>query len=130
MIMLKSFGVGFIVFMAASFIFYLTDGDASTDKIAFGIGFVAAAVAFLRFKPPAAIVAETVSSYHSAIEAMEEKLNADNPALYAAAEKEILENKVDPGLWSQALVKAGGKEELRKVEYMKLRVKQLKKNRQ
>ncbi len=47
---------------------------------------------------------------------------------YAIAEQEIIDNVIDAGLWSQALVKAKGNENLRKVEYMKLRVKQLKKN--
>ena len=47
---------------------------------------------------------------------------------YAIAEQEIIDNVIDTGLWSQALVKAKGNENLRKVEYMKLRVKQLKKN--
>jgi hypothetical protein len=46
---------------------------------------------------------------------------------YAISEKEIDKGIIDDGLWSQALVKAKGDENLRKIEYMKLRVKQLKK---
>lgn len=43
--------------------------------------------------------------------------------LYAQAEEEFDKGEIDKGLWSQALVKANGDEKLRKVEYMKLRVK-------
>ena len=46
---------------------------------------------------------------------------------YGIREKEIDKGIIDDGLWSQALVKAKGDENLRKIEYMKLRVKQLKK---
>ena len=41
------------------------------------------------------------------------------------AEAEVNEGRQDVELWSKALIKAKGKEELRKVEYMKLRVQQL-----
>jgi len=51
-----------------------------------------------------------------------------NADLYSFAENEISTNNINAGLWSQALVKANGNEDLRKVEYMKLRVKQLKNN--
>ena len=44
---------------------------------------------------------------------------------YTVAEQEITDNTYDKGLWSKALVEAKGNEDLRKVEYMKLRVKQL-----
>lgn len=47
--------------------------------------------------------------------------------LYAQAEEEYNSGEIDKGLWSQALIKAKGDENLRKVEYMKLRAKQLKK---
>ena len=45
---------------------------------------------------------------------------------YAVAEEEYDGGMVDKGLWSQAIVEAKGDESLRKVEYMKLRVMQLK----
>ncbi len=53
--------------------------------------------------------------------------DADNADLYAIAEKEVDGNQINSGFWSKALVKANGNEELRKVEYIKLRVAQLKK---
>jgi len=47
------------------------------------------------------------------------------PQYYAQAEQEIDDGTYDRGLWAKALVEANGKEELRKIEYMKLRAKQL-----
>ncbi len=55
-----------------------------------------------------------------------EKRSAD---LYAQAEEEYNNGVIDKALWSQALIKAKGDENLRKVEYMKLRAKQLKSQR-
>jgi len=45
---------------------------------------------------------------------------------WALAESEVDSGEQDSELWSKALVKAKGAEKLRKVEYMKMRVKQLK----
>ena len=60
------------------------------------------------------------------------KINESNDAkhtdLYAKAEEEYDSGKINKGLWSQALVKAKGDEKLRKIEYMKLRVKHLKRS--
>ena len=53
--------------------------------------------------------------------------DSDNADLYAIAEEEYDREEMDKGLWSQALVKAKGDDNLRKVEYIKLRVRQLKK---
>lgn len=50
----------------------------------------------------------------------------DSPDGYAMAETEVNEGRQDMELWAKALIKAKGNEELRKVEYMKLRVLQLK----
>lgn len=44
---------------------------------------------------------------------------------YGQAEDEINDGTMQKDLWALALVKAKGKEDLRKVEYIKLRVKQL-----
>ena len=64
-------------------------------------------------------VLNTVKDIHANLELKD----AD---LYAVAEKEYESGQINQGLWSQALVKAKGNEALRKVEYMKLRVMQLK----
>lgn len=58
---------------------------------------------------------------------IELNLEEKSADFYAQAEEEYDNGEIDKGLWSQALVKAKGDENLRKVEYMKLRVKQLKK---
>ena len=55
-------------------------------------------------------------------------VSSDEEDLYAIAEEEVNQKNIQQGLWSQALVKAKGDESFRKVEYMKLRVKQLKRN--
>ena len=47
---------------------------------------------------------------------------------YAVAEKEIESGNIDAGLWAKSLVNTKGNESLRKVEYIKLRAKQLQKN--
>ena len=59
---------------------------------------------------------------------IEFNLEEKSANLYAQAEEEYNNGKIDKGLWSQALIKAKGDENLRKVEYMKLRAKQLKKD--
>jgi len=50
----------------------------------------------------------------------------ENTDYYAVAESEIVNGCYDKGLWSKALVEAKGDEAQRKVEYMKLRARQLK----
>jgi len=62
-------------------------------------------------------------------ENIESNLDAKQAYLYAKAEEEYDSGKINKGLWSQALVKAKGDEKLRKIEYMKLRVKHLKRSR-
>jgi len=59
---------------------------------------------------------------------IEFNLEQKSADLYAQAEEEHNNGEIDKGLWSQALIKAKGDENLRKFEYMKLRAKQLKKN--
>lgn len=59
---------------------------------------------------------------------IEFNLEQKSADLYAQAEEEYNNGEIDKRLWSQALINAKGDESLRKVEYMKLRAKQLKKN--
>lgn len=44
---------------------------------------------------------------------------------FAAAEEELVSGNIDKGTWARALVKAGGNEEKRKVDYITLRVKKM-----
>ena len=64
---------------------------------------------------------------HNALRGGGAEANEPDPLYYAQAEQEIIDGTFDKGLWSKALVNAEGREELRKVEYMQLRAKQLKK---
>ena len=47
------------------------------------------------------------------------------PRHYEKAEQEVLNGTFQHGIWAKALVNTMGNEELRKVEYVKLRAKQL-----
>ena len=50
--------------------------------------------------------------------------NIDN-SYYAIAEDEIVNGNIDKGLWSKAIVNVNGNESLRKIEYIKLRAREL-----
>ncbi len=79
-----------------------------------------------------ASVAHMISSAIAALKDIKDRIEFNveqkNVHLFAQAEEEFSKGEIDKGLWSQALIKAKGDESLRKVEYLKLRVKQLKKN--
>lgn len=72
------------------------------------------------------MASKVVSSIHDIRERVEFNREVKVANFYAQAEDEFDGGDIDRGLWSQALVNAGGDESLRKVEYMKLRAKQLK----
>ena len=74
------------------------------------------------------IVSNVFGAMRDMKDRVEFNLEQKSADLYAQAEEEYDNGKIDKGLWSQALIKAKGEESLRKVEYMKLRAKQLKKN--
>ncbi len=73
------------------------------------------------------LASEALSAIKDAKESIEMNIDNKHADLFAVAENEYEKGDIDKGLWSQALVKAKGNEQLRKVEYMKLRVRQLKK---
>lgn len=72
-------------------------------------------------------IADGVSYVKTTSEDISSLIDDKDAEFYAIAEQEIKDDVINNGLWSQALVKAKGDENLRKIEYMKLRVKQLKK---
>lgn len=78
-------------------------------------------------KSAATIASDTIGAVKDIRENIESSVEGKYAELYAKAEEEYDNGEIDKGLWSQALVKAKGDEKLRKVEYMKLRAKQLKK---
>lgn len=100
---------------------------------AFVIGIIAwVIVAIVTFKsfPKKSIkksISDSVSFVKDTTNDISSMVNEDDSNLYAIAEQETIDGDIDKGLWSQALVSAGGEESKRKIEYMKLRVKQLKK---
>ena len=75
-----------------------------------------------------AMVSNVFGTIRDMKDGVEFNLEQKSADLYAQAEEEYDNGKIDKGLWSQALIKAKGEESLRKVEYMKLRAKQLKTN--
>lgn len=107
-------------------------GMRGNDAEVFGIwaGVAAAALTLIctrdKNRSGADIVADAVEKVADAKEAVEMRIQSHSPDLLAKAEQEVESGRIDAGLWSQALVKAKGNEQLRKVEYMKLRAKQLK----
>lgn len=74
------------------------------------------------------MVSRAIGAIKDIKEGIEFNLEQKSADLYAQAEEEYNNGEINKGLWSQALIKAKGDENLRKVEYMKLRAKQLKKN--
>jgi len=71
-------------------------------------------------------VSSGVGKMRDAKERFDYSLEGSHTDLYAVAEEEYENGDIDKGLWSQALIKAKGNEGLRKIEYMKLRVRKLK----
>ena len=91
-------------------------------ELAITVGWVAAIAAFIfsiRLSKQGGGVFNFISRYFN----LEE--GAYDETAYSSAESEADSGTYDKGLWSKALVNAKGNEELRKTEYMKLRVKQL-----
>ncbi len=80
------------------------------------------------YKGGISISSDAIGAIKDIKETIEFNLEEKQSDLFAQAEEEYDNGEIDKGLWSQALVKAKGEENLRKVEYMKMRVKQLKKN--
>jgi len=56
---------------------------------------------------------------------IQEQQNEPDLQYYAQAEQEVDDGTFDKGFWSKALINVNGKEELRKIEYMKIRARQL-----
>lgn len=72
------------------------------------------------------IASDAIGAIKDMKETIELKIEEKDSDFFAQAEEEYDNGNINKGLWSQALVKAKGNESLRKFEYMKMRVKQLK----
>lgn len=81
---------------------------------------------FVVKKSPMNIFSDTVSTVKNISDSVSSSIDEIDAPYYALAEKELNEGKRNEGLWSQALVKAEGNDNKRKSEYIKMRVKQLK----
>ena len=80
------------------------------------------------FKRSNSIASDAIGAIKDMKETIELKIEERDSDFFAQAEEEYDNGNINKGLWSQALVKAKGNESLRKFEYMKMRVKQLKNN--
>ena len=111
---------GSIVFVLLSATLFMFATSEPTAMASFTIGGIVAFILALTIYT----MRKTSSSIHEVFKSsvLGIKSNAD---YYAIAEEEINKEEVNKGLWSQALVEAKGIESLRKVEYMKLRAKQI-----
>jgi len=71
-------------------------------------------------------IADVVSYAEDAKDSITSKIEEKNDAFFEIAGNEIDNNEMEGAAWAKALVKAKGDENQRKVEYIKVRVRQLK----
>jgi hypothetical protein len=100
-----------------------------TWLVAIAFGILAIVISFKKLGGTSVkeTIADGVSYVKTTSEDISSLVDDKDSEFYAIAEQEIKDDVINNGLWSQALVKAKGDENLRKIEYMKVRVKQLKK---
>ena len=137
LIVVKSIIISVAVFFAvALFVNEFTSLERSGNEADIILGTIAAiiagVIALISFwiksgKSSASIASNALGAIKDVKETIESNIDSKQAEYFAIAEQEYEDGKIDKGLWSQALVKAKGDENLRKVEYMKLRAKQLKK---
>ena len=125
-----SIAIGVVVFFGMGKLTYaIFHIDSLAWLVAISFGILAIVISFKKLGGTS--VKETIADAVSYIKTTGEGISAlvddKDSEFYAIAEQEIKDGAINNGLWSQALIKAKGDEKLRKVEYMKLRVKQLKK---
>jgi len=122
-------GVG--LFLSAYILAVILKVDSQQgEPIAIFIGIISIVFTYKYFNDNKSIketIADGVSYVKTTTEDISSLVDNKDAEFYAIAEQEIKDDVINNGLWSQALVKAKGDENLRKIEYMKLRVKQLKK---
>lgn len=116
---------GYVVFYIVGLPIFKITGNTALG-IAIGI-IVGAIVIYLVYQKTSKdeSIQKSLADVVSYIKSINTLADEIDPQLYAIAEEEVDNGKMDKGLWSQALIHAKGDESLRKVEYMKLRAKQL-----
>jgi len=125
-----SIAIGVAVwFGSASLVWEMSHNKPIAWIIGILFGVFAIVVSFKKFGGTSVkeTIADGVSYVKTTSEDISSLVDDKDAEFYALAEQEIKDDVINNGLWSQALVKAKGDENLRKIEYMKLRVKQLKK---
>lgn len=131
MILIKSIIVAVVILFSAAFA--LDELTSASDTVQATLSIIAAALAFILTvygskarKSALTITSSALGGIGDVRQAVESNIDSKQADLFYVAEQEYEGGEIDKGLWSQAIVKAKGDERLRKVEYMKLRVKQLK----
>jgi hypothetical protein len=107
-------------FLAGWAVWHLTNNDYA----AFGVGIPTGLLVFgtlLRLTVARTLIGSFVD-FLGGVPAVE-----DN-AFFEKADAELQSGRMDKAVWARALVTAKGNEELRRAEYIKLRVRQLKSN--
>lgn len=121
-----------VAYVGAILAYYNIDHSDSTAIVSASVvGLVVLVIllkSFLSKNNPVEAITSDLVSFRETKEALQFKSDEHDDELYAQAEMEINDGIIDQGMWSRALVNASGSEELRKVEYMKLRVRQLRNN--
>lgn len=133
MVYIKSIIIAVVVWFAVAF--PLDELTRVSNEVGLFLSTAAAVIAFIisinnieTGNTASNIASETLGTIKDVKEAIESNVDSKRAEYFYLAEKEYEDGKIDKEAWSQALVKARGDENLRKVEYMKLRAKQLKKN--
>lgn len=129
--LMASIIISVVIFFATALLVETTThirGDTEIVLCGVVAAIVFAYMLIFRGKHSTDAIADTLTTIKSTRDSISSRMEDADPFLYAVAEKEINDGEINEGLWSQALVKAKGDESLRKVEYMKLRVRELKKD--
>jgi hypothetical protein len=128
-------GIGVAIVATVAFL-SIGGNEAMADEVAVMFGAAAAvaylAYAFLKGRTAVEAVTQTISGTITQVQDIRNRVQSSvtmSVSEYLAqAEDEVDRGQIDRGLWAQALLNAKGDEKLRKVEYMKLRARQLQGN--
>lgn len=125
-----SFALGFGAFaFTGTFlndVFGLHGAPVIVPAVVVGIFVLLVVFRWLRSRPSTKIISNVLRSAKEAKDQVVTGMYDQDAEYYGKAEEEFINESFDKGVWAQALVKSDGNEEKRKVEYIKLRVKQLK----
>lgn len=127
----------FMISLALGFLAFGVTGSLVPNRywpanllIAIAVGLLVLWLIFRWLKPrtSAKEISKTLASVRDVKDQFVSNMYDKDAEYYGIAEEEILNNNVDKGIWAQALVKSGGNEEKRKIVYIKLRAKKIKRD--